>query len=99
MHTYQFSLRGWDGGTSDQDHLVKWVQAPSRDVVLKFIKDNDLDLEDNNPDGEPTCIDDGIPDPGPDEEDPRGFAIRRGVDCILDWDGSIIQGDIGRTNP
>ena len=34
---WQFCLEGFDGGTSDTDHLVKWVKAHNQEDVEELV--------------------------------------------------------------
>lgn len=38
MKTYQLTLAGFDGSTDRTDHLIKWVNAPSRAALDLYIK-------------------------------------------------------------
>lgn len=42
MHTFEVTLKGFDGGTGETDHLVKWVQAESEAVVCNWLIDREL---------------------------------------------------------
>lgn len=85
MIVFQFSLAGWfDPKRADypyEDDLVKWVKAPSREALDAFIRRKHL------------LIDEG----GIQDDLPKRYELKDGVDCILDEDGKIVEGDIGQT--
>ncbi|MBT6048004.1 hypothetical protein HN803_04740 [candidate division WWE3 bacterium] len=39
MKNYEVILEGFDGSTSDTDHFVKWLRAPSMKAVKLFLGD------------------------------------------------------------
>lgn len=43
MHTFEVTLKGFDGGTDETDHLVKWVQAENEEVVCNWLLNWSLD--------------------------------------------------------
>lgn len=86
MKTYQFSLFGWEGGADGQDHLVKWVNAPSREALDLFIKKAALKVE---------YGDKGVDIIGPRRG--RHYDIDDGVDCYIDSAGNVTVGQLGVT--
>ena len=46
MKTYQITLAGYDGGTDETDHLIRWINADSKELVDTHIKNNNLDVID-----------------------------------------------------
>ena len=38
MKFFELTLDGFDGGTDETDHLIKWVLAPNRDRLDEWIK-------------------------------------------------------------
>lgn len=42
MKNFELSLRGYDGGTDETDHLILWVKAESEQAVLDCIRSNGL---------------------------------------------------------
>lgn len=82
MKVFQLTLCGWDGSTSVQDHLVKWVKSPSREALDKFIAQNNLSVEGH--------IDDDL--------DPA-YTLASGVDVLIDENGHVSEGNIGRITP
>lgn len=83
---FDVTLRGYDGDTYETDHLVKWVKAPSRDVLTAYLNANGLaeyvkSIEDMNY---------GEANP---KVDTRMYGPDDGVDLILDVDGVIYADD------
>lgn len=54
MICFELLLKGYDGGTDETDHLVKWVKAPSREALDAFLLRYGLD---SHLDGPPTVMD------------------------------------------
>lgn len=42
---FQLTLNGYDSDNSETDDLIKWVKAPSMDVLMLFIEKNGLFLQ------------------------------------------------------
>lgn len=42
LRSYEITLNGFYGGTSDTDDLVKWIAAPSDDAIRAFIQKHGL---------------------------------------------------------
>jgi hypothetical protein len=61
LRVFQFSLKGWEIDTGN-DHLVKWVKAPSKAAVNKFIAASKLKVESGIDDDLPSHydLDDGV---------------------------------------
>lgn len=38
MKTYEVTLAGYDGSTSDTDHLVFWINAPDLEALNRFLE-------------------------------------------------------------
>lgn len=78
MKAFDVTLRGYDGSTSDTDHLVKWVKAESLEVLLDWLER--VGLEDKL---------DGPPREMPEYAD---LEFEDGIDVIVysgreDWNG------------
>jgi hypothetical protein len=43
MNLYEILPKDFDGSTDKQDHLVKWISAPSAEAARKFAIRNSLD--------------------------------------------------------
>ena len=41
---YEYCLQGFNGSTSDTDHLVKWIKAFSAEDVMQFINCNHFQI-------------------------------------------------------
>lgn len=84
VFTYEFTLAGWSGSNSNNDHLVKWINAPSIDAIQRLILRTGLILNGG--------IANGVDIIGP-------YGIGEGVDAVIDKDGNIIEGELGNTRP
>ena len=61
---FELTLKGFDGGTDETDHLIKWVIAPTRQKLDQWLKWNKLehlveDIEDM-PHGNEYTFADGV---------------------------------------
>lgn len=80
MYVYEITLYGFDDNGT-QDHLVKWIKAPDREAVERFVLLYGL-LRDSR--DQTKCIG-------------NKYGIDDGVDVIIDVTGHVSQGDIGET--
>jgi hypothetical protein len=39
MKIYEAVLKGYNGGSDETDHLIKWIKAPSLELAEKAIKE------------------------------------------------------------
>ena len=44
LTTYQFHLIGWEGNTSKNDNLVKWINSPSPQALELFVERYNLPI-------------------------------------------------------
>ncbi|MFI5379022.1 MAG: hypothetical protein ACHRHE_06990 [Tepidisphaerales bacterium] len=79
MKTFQFSIVGWEGGGGGQDHLVKWINAPTRKALDAWLGRQVFKIDNEG---------DGVDEIGP-------FTVKDGVDLVLDEQGDVVQGAIG----
>jgi len=42
MRTFDVTLKGFDGGTDETDHLVKWVAAQNEETVQEWLDHHNL---------------------------------------------------------
>jgi len=60
MKTFQVTLRGFDGGSSDTDHLILWIAADTETQVLQHLNGNGIEydsVEEIEIDPEDTAVD------------------------------------------
>jgi hypothetical protein len=53
MQTFDVTLNGFDGGTDETDHLVKWVDAPDEQTLEDWLRATGLyeHCQEQSPDG------------------------------------------------
>lgn len=84
IFVYQITLEGFESNGT-QDHLVKWIKAPSPEAVDRFVERFELkrvagDLNYRM---------------GEDEQ----YDIEDGVDVVITEDAFVLRGNIGSTQP
>lgn len=42
MITFEITIKGFDGSTDKNDHLVKWINATSLDSLNRWLEENDI---------------------------------------------------------
>lgn len=89
--TFQISLAGYDPNHGDQDHLTKWITAPSRAALERFISKHKLTL-----DGGPVSVINGS-DVVDGHGKYRAVTLAEGADCVIDDVGKIVEGVLGST--
>jgi hypothetical protein len=83
LKTFQFSIEGFVGGDCGDGHLVKWINAPTREAFYAWLQRQSFKIENGSS---------GIDDIGP-------YTFDDGVDLVLDENGNEIEGKIGNTTP
>lgn len=58
--TFQFSLKGYDSHTDGTDWMVKWINAPTREALCRFIHTRQLALDDSGVDIGPFDVYEGV---------------------------------------
>lgn len=61
LKTYQFTLCGFDGSTSDTDHLIKWIGAETQAAAEAYARGVGWDFEsvEEIHEGNPVTFEDG----------------------------------------
>lgn len=82
MRLFSVALKGWSAN-GEQDHLIKWIKAPSRAAVEKFLKTNNLVMQEDEAIDDLTKCDHVIK------------TLADGLDVILNEEGEITVGTLG----
>jgi hypothetical protein len=78
LKAFELLLHGFDGGTDETDHLVKWVKAPSLKVLERWLDETCLSAYLQRP-----------PEPMPHYDD---LGYEDGIDVVLDLEGKTDDG-------
>ena len=84
MISFQLTLKGYNGATDKTDHLVKWVNTPTRGALDTFIRDQSLNVVEINELSAPNWWG-------------RVLGFDEGVDVELNENGSVVAGTLGST--
>lgn len=81
--TFEITLEGFDASTDETDHLVLWINAPSRSALDLLIEARNIKLDPNSPVnivvGGEECV------------QVDAYGSTDGVDAVIDETGKVTE--------